>query len=170
MPARLFKPRHRLAASRRLLLSPKQLKVMKTEQRIVGQALARVAKATPLARVVQRRAAGHKALAPGVAEPSPRRSKGIALVLALFLGTLGAHQFYLGYVGRGFVYLGVGALTLFFATLGILGIVFGGAYAGFFLVAILLSVLLEAWLLSDIVRIITGSLTPKDGEYSDRFF
>jgi len=36
--------------------------------------------------------------------PHPK-SKGVAIVLALFLGGLGAHKFYLGQVGLGILYL-----------------------------------------------------------------
>jgi TM2 domain-containing membrane protein YozV len=33
------------------------------------------------------------------------KSKGVAILLALLLGGLGAHKFYMGQIGRGFLYL-----------------------------------------------------------------
>ena len=62
------------------------------------------------------------------------KSQVTALLLALFLGGLGIHRFYLGYTWQGVVQL---------LTLGGLGI----------------------WALIDLIRIITGDLKPKDGEY-----
>jgi len=62
------------------------------------------------------------------------KSKTTAILLALFLGGLGIHRFYLGYTWQGVVQL---------LTLGGLGI----------------------WALIDLIRIITGDLKPKDGEY-----
>ncbi|UOQ99066.1 TM2 domain-containing protein [Hymenobacter sp. 5317J-9] len=113
----------------------------------------------------------HKAAARVADDTTPKRSKGIAFLLALFLGVFGAHQFYLGNIGRGFIYLGLTALATLFVGLGALGILFGStSYVGFLTVAIVLAVLVQAWLVSDIVRILTGDLAPKNGEYSDRFF
>lgn len=37
--------------------------------------------------------------------PKPYKSRGVAIVLALFLGGFGAHKFYLNRVGWGFIYL-----------------------------------------------------------------
>jgi len=37
--------------------------------------------------------------------PKAEKSRGVAILLALFLGGLGAHKFYLGKVGQGFLYL-----------------------------------------------------------------
>lgn len=111
--------------------------------------------------------------APTPQEPAPvrYRSKGIALLLAVLLGGFGAHRFYLRYYGEGAAYLGLTALTGLFLTLGFLGLVFGStSYSGFLVVAIVLSLLLQGWLIADIVRIITGNLKPKNGEYYRRFF
>ncbi|MDG1127141.1 MAG: TM2 domain-containing protein [Hellea sp.] len=60
-----------------------------------------------------------------------------ALLLALFLGTLGAHRFYVGKAGT--------AVLMIF-TLGGFGI----------------------WLLIDMISIITGSFTDKDGKKLNR--
>jgi len=35
----------------------------------------------------------------------PAKSKGVAILLALLLGGIGAHHFYMGHVFRGFLYL-----------------------------------------------------------------
>lgn len=63
------------------------------------------------------------------------KSQLVALILCAFVGGLGIHRFYLGYVWQGIVQL---------LTLGGCGI----------------------WSLIDFIRIITGSLKPKDGEYA----
>ena len=62
------------------------------------------------------------------------KSQVVALILSIFVGTLGIHRFYLGYIWQGVVQL---------LTAGGCGI----------------------WTLIDIIRIITGDLKPKDGEY-----
>ena len=69
-----------------------------------------------------------------------QKSQGIALILALLLGFLAAHRWYLGKPW----YFNV----LFIITLGGLGI----------------------WWIIDIVRIITGDLTPDNGSYKSDFF
>lgn len=40
-----------------------------------------------------------------VVNTSGGKSRGVAIVLALFLGGIGVHKFYLGRIGWGFVYL-----------------------------------------------------------------
>jgi hypothetical protein len=65
------------------------------------------------------------------------KSQLIALLLVIFVGTLGIHRFYLGYTWQGVVQL---------LTLGGCGI----------------------WSLIDLIRIITGDLKPKNGEYTDK--
>ncbi|MBK0404942.1 TM2 domain-containing protein [Adhaeribacter sp. BT258] len=65
------------------------------------------------------------------------KSQLVALILAILVGALGIHRFYLGYTG-----IGVAQLL----TLGGCGI----------------------WALIDLVRIITGDLKPKDGDYTDK--
>jgi len=71
------------------------------------------------------------------------KSQLVALLLNIFLGGLGIHRFYLGYVGMGILYIAL-ALTSFLIIPGI---------ALFILLII------------DLIRIITGSLKPKNGEY-----
>jgi TM2 domain-containing membrane protein YozV len=65
------------------------------------------------------------------------KSQLIALLLAIFVGYLGIHRFYLGYTWQGVVQL---------LTLGGCGI----------------------WSLIDLIRIITGDLKPKNGDYTDK--
>ncbi|WP_223827786.1 TM2 domain-containing protein [Hymenobacter armeniacus] len=137
---------------------------------LVGQPVAAATIAPRRARVSSWHSAERGAPARVANDTVPQRSKGVAVVLALLLGVFGAHQFYLGYVGRGFLYLGLTAAAAMFLTLGLLAIAFGGPYGGFITVAVLVAFAVQAWLISDIVRILTGSLAPKDGEYFDRFF
>lgn len=66
------------------------------------------------------------------------KSQIVALLLCIFLGGLGIHRFYLGYIWQGVVQL---------LTAGGFGI----------------------WWLIDLIRIIIGDLTPKNGEYDSTF-
>lgn len=63
------------------------------------------------------------------------KSQLVALLLCFFLGWIGVHRFYLGYTWQGIVQL-----------------LFGWNILGI-------------WVLIDFIRIIIGSLTPKDGAY-----
>ena len=71
------------------------------------------------------------------------KSQLVALLLNIFLGALGIHRFYLGYVGMGILYIAL-FVTSFLIIPGIA---------------------LAILLLIDLVRIIIGSLKPKNGEY-----
>jgi TM2 domain-containing membrane protein YozV len=75
------------------------------------------------------------------------KSQLTALLLNIFLGALGIHRFYLGYVGRGILYIAL-FLTSFLILPGI----------ALFVLEII-----------DLIRIITGSLKPKNGEYGKTF-
>ena len=67
----------------------------------------------------------------------------IAALLALILGLLGIHRFYLGYIWQGILQL----------------VILGGlAFASLFWLAWI-------WVVIDLVRIILGDLKPKNGEY-----
>lgn len=63
------------------------------------------------------------------------KSQLTALLLVIFVGGIGIHRFYLGYTWQGILQLLFGWNILF------------------------------PWVIVDLVRIITGSLRPKDGEY-----
>lgn len=71
------------------------------------------------------------------------KSQLVALLLNIFLGGLGIHRFYLGYVGMGILYIAL-LLTSFL---------------------IVPAIALFVLLIIDLIRIITGSLKPKNGEY-----
>jgi TM2 domain-containing membrane protein YozV len=81
-----------------------------------------------------------------VAPQAGGKSQIVAAILAFFLGTLGVHRFYLGYTGKGFIFLAL--FLLGFVTFGI-------------------TILAAAiWALIDFIRILTGGLQPKDGSYA----
>lgn len=67
------------------------------------------------------------------------KSQVVAALLCFFLGGLGIHDFYLGYVGKGILQIFLSLIVI-----------------GFILVII------------DFVRILTGSLKPKGGEYAKK--
>ena len=81
----------------------------------------------------------HKAAkqAKAVAPQAGGKSQVVALILAIFLGGLSIHRFYLGYTGLAFLQI----LTVLLFGIGFI------------------------WVIIDIVRIATGSLQPKDGSY-----
>jgi TM2 domain-containing membrane protein YozV len=72
------------------------------------------------------------------------KSQLVALLLLIFLGGLGIHRFYLGYIGRGFLYIGL-LITSFL---------------------IVPAIALFVLLIIDLIKTITGSLKPKGGEYA----
>lgn len=73
------------------------------------------------------------------------KSQLIALILAIVIGGLGIHRFYLGYTWQGIVQLLL-ALTSWLIIPGIA---------------------LLVWVIFDIIRIATGKLKPKKGEYGE---
>lgn len=75
---------------------------------------------------------------PAEQKKSEGKTQLVALMLVLFVGTLGIHRFYLGYTAIGIAQL----------------LTFGGC---------------GIWSLIDLIRICTGDLKPKDGEYSETF-
>lgn len=75
------------------------------------------------------------------------KSQLVALLLGIFLGGLGVHRFYLGYIGIGIAQLLMIILSPF--------TLFISAAVAFI------------WILIDIIRIATGDLKPKNGEYTD---
>jgi hypothetical protein len=104
------------------------------------------------------------------------RTRGIAFLLAIFLGGIGAHLFYLGYHKRAVTYLMVslaGGLLLFVGAVGLLLAIFssvGGAYLAALLVGTILLAAISLLATVDAIRIITNDLKPKEGEYYPRFF
>ena len=95
-----------------------------------------IAKRLPaLERQLSKQAAKHHSPVAGIMDEG--KSQLIALILAIFVGGLGIHRFYLGYTGIGIVQL----------------LTFGGC---------------GIWSLIDLIRIITGDLKPKSGDYAKK--
>jgi TM2 domain-containing membrane protein YozV len=107
--------------------------------------------------------------------PTHWRTKGIALLLAFFLGGIGAHLFYLGYYGRAIAYLAatvVGLVFLAIALVMAVASIYGGG-AGFIAIATISTIItavVSVLALVDLVRIAIGDLKPKNGEYFPGFF
>ncbi len=104
------------------------------------------------------------------------KSQLVAALLAFFLGTLGIHNFYLGYKKKGMTQL---LLTLGGYVIGIVGgiIAAGGASAGSAGAALLGTIIstvgwivvlaVAIWALIDFIKILTGDLKPADGDYAE---
>ena len=108
-------------------------------------------------------------------EPVRFRSRGIALLLAFFLGGLGAHLFYLGYHGRGTAYLVGSATAVFLLLIGFIaaiGTILGGGTSGlgFLTAGVVLASIVSVLATIDILLILINSLKPKNGDYYPRFF
>lgn len=110
-------------------------------------------------------------------EPERRLTRGIAFLLAIFLGGFGIHLFYLGYHKRAITYLIlslVGSTLVFIGFfLFLLALFSSGGGAAFVAPLIVGAVMLNAisvLALVDAVRILTNSLKPSNGEYYQRFF
>ena len=85
----------------------------------------------------------------------------VALLLCLFLGMFGVHDFYLGHITNGI-------LKLLGILLYVVLVVLGAALLSPFLITLgyIVVVALGIWVLIDLIRIITGQLQPKGGRYS----
>jgi len=112
-------------------------------------------------------------------EPLPQashagwRTKGIALLLAFFLGGLGAHLFYLGYYGRGVAYLAGTLLgTLLFLSAVVVAFLTpsGAGVLALLTIGAIISSLAGVLALIDTIRIALGDLKPKKGSYYPDFF
>jgi hypothetical protein len=76
------------------------------------------------------------------------------------------HNFYLGYYGRGALTVGLTIAGTYLMLLGLLGTIFSGTgLVGLGLVGVAILIGCSAWQFSDLMRIITDNLKPKDGEY-----
>lgn len=162
-PASPPRRQHRSVGARRV---PKSLARLQ-QLPLLGKQLVALPRATS-------RLAARQEPAPG-ASPSHWRTKGIALLLALFLGGTGAHLFYLGYYGRGAAYLAAtvaGFLLLVVAVIGSIATLYSGGtgFMGLAIAGVILSSIVGLLGLIDIIRIITDDLKPKNGEYFPRFF
>ena len=97
------------------------------------------------------------------------KSKVVAILLALFLGNLGIHDFYLGNKKAGFIKLGLTVIGIALIIAGFAAFVATEAVTVPVLAIIGYIVLLgvSIWALIDLIRIITGSYEPVDGSYTD---
>ena len=104
------------------------------------------------------------------------KSKLIALFLCLFFGHFGAHRFYVGKIGTGFLMLFFFApsVYIFYATRDIeeVGAVSGRGLSEigstFQMISTILVIIFGIWLLIDLIRIITGSfIDSRDYEISE---
>jgi len=96
------------------------------------------------------------------------RNQIIAALLAYFFGGLGAHRFYLGYIRQGLLQLGgslIGTFLIFTALLSVLFTASVPMSATFF-IGLTILIAVYAWTLIDFIRILTGKLKPKNGEYT----
>lgn len=62
---------------------------------------------------------------PDITSAVSNKSKSVALLLCIFLGLFGAHRFYVGKIGSGFLYLLTGGLCGFGWIIDLLIIIFG---------------------------------------------
>ena len=104
------------------------------------------------------------------------KSQLIAALLAFFLGSLGIHNFYLGYKKKGMTQL---LLTLGGYLVGIVGSIIAaigatGASAGMVLLGSIITTVgwlvvlgVVIWALIDFIKILTGDLKPANGDYTD---
>ena len=81
------------------------------------------------------------------------KSQLAALLFCIFLGWLGIHRFYLGYTGLGIMYLLFGTIGLALVAV---------------LIGIPIVLALMILIIIDLIRIITGSLKPKGGDYGTK--
>lgn len=108
--------------------------------------------------------------------PANGRSRGVAFLLAFLLGGFGLHLFYLGYKGRGLIYLLMTLAALILLGIGALSFVsalFGGGAGGYLLlllVGIVIGSVVGTMSQIDAILILTNALRPLDGEYYPRFF
>jgi hypothetical protein len=91
------------------------------------------------------------------------KSKGTAILLAIFLGTFGAHSFYMGKTVKGFAQLGLTLVGLGLFIAGVASVSTDGTIPATALIGYLLIFGVSIWALVDLVRILTGSLEPEEG-------
>lgn len=93
-----------------------------------------------------------------------QKSQIIALILVIFVGNFGIHNFYLNRKERGItqLLLIIGG-SIVFQLAALLGLLFPAA------IALILVLAGSIWIFIDFINIITGKLKPKNGEYTDAF-
>ncbi len=104
------------------------------------------------------------------------KSQLVAALLAFFLGTLGIHNFYLGYKKKGMTQLLISIVGYGMGIVGSILIAAGGASLNAGLVAIgsIVSTLgwlvvlgVGIWAFIDFIKILTGDLKPANGDYTE---
>lgn len=98
--------------------------------------------------------------------PVRYRSRVIAGLLAFLTIPFGLHNFYLGYYGRGALAIALTLAGTYLMLLGLLGTIYSGTgLVGLGVVGVAIVIGCAAWQFSDLIRIITDDLKPKEGEY-----
>jgi hypothetical protein len=109
-----------------------------------------------------------------VAQPVRYRSKGLAILLAILSVSylpLSLHNFYLGYYGRGAIAIALVMVATYLVVLAFaIGLFSGAGLVGLGVAGLALLGVWFVWQLSDLVRIITNDLKPKNGQYNARLF
>jgi len=96
------------------------------------------------------------------------KSQLIAALLAFFLGTLGIHNFYLGYKKKGMTQLFLTLIGYGLSTVGTILAMGGLVLAGLFsLFGWIIIVGVWIWALIDFIKILTGDLKPASGDYTE---
>jgi TM2 domain-containing membrane protein YozV len=97
------------------------------------------------------------------------KSKVVAILLALFLGNLGIHDFYLGNKRNGFIKLGLYLVGLALYIIGLVSLATAetATLPALAIVGLIIILGLSIWSLVDLIRIITGKYEPVDGSYTD---
>ncbi len=96
------------------------------------------------------------------------KSKILAAVLAIFLGSFGVHSFYMGQTAKGFMQLGGTVLGIVLYAVGIAGYI-SGTGESFPILALIGAILIlgvSVWAFIDFIMILTGGLEPEEG-FSD---
>ena len=93
------------------------------------------------------------------------KSKVVAALLAIFLGSFGIHSFYMGQKKKGFIQLGLSLLGIGLIIAGASSYVsgVGQTVPVTFIIGYLLILGVGIWAFVDFIRILTGGLVPEEG-------
>lgn len=96
------------------------------------------------------------------------KSKIVAALLAIFLGSLGVHSFYMGQTKKGLIQLGLTLLGAVLLIVGISASVTAAStgvvtYGSTWIIGYLIMLGVSIWALIDFIRILTGGLAPAEG-------
>lgn len=104
----------------------------------------------------------------GFFKKSGEKSKLAAILLALFLGNLGVHDFYLGNKRNGFIKLGIYIVAMILYVSGYIAVYTEVVdFPVTLIIGMLLLLSLSIWSLIDAIRIGTGKYQPVDGYFRD---